>query len=418
MNLIFQIVNAFIEDTCVIIVVAFLLARGKMLALMDQSKRSRRQIFYLGVVFGLIGLTETIFPGARYPYVANTLIVTFAAVTAGLAPALIAGCLIAVASLFFQPLQSVLNTLGTDVLSALVGAGVASICSSWRAPLRSFAAGIAAQASAILFLVQTARLRHVAYPLVHAFFSIPANGFGMLLLLLVVNDARLRAESERHRAEAEQSRALVSEAQLRALRSRVHPHFLFNALTSIAALCGIAPEKAEAAVLRLSQLMRRSLEYDLSKPLTLSDEMEYIAAYLEIEQHRFGSRLHIEHAVDPACAHILIPAFAMQTLVENAINHGVGPKIGQGHICIVAKRTRQNTLLAVMDDGIGIPAQVRKETKAGQREHGLQILTTQLVLLYGSHARLRLYQRKGGGTLAAFFIPTHNEKTITGGSRP
>ena len=97
-----------------------------------------------------------------------------------------------------------------------------------------------------------------------------------MLLLLVAHDARLRAESERNRAEAERAQALVTEAQLNALRARVHPHFLFNALTSIAALCAEAPPRAEAATVRLGQLMRHALETHGTTPLCLSDEIAHV----------------------------------------------------------------------------------------------------------------------------------------------
>ena len=407
MNGYFQMINAFIEDTCVIIVLAYLLARGGMLAMVFNSRRTRRESLYLGAIFGLIGLTEVIFPGARYPYVTNTLIVSFAAFMVGLSPALLATCLIALTSLCFQSAPNVARTLGADGLSALIGAGFGFAFANRKRPGQAFLAGVCAQSAAVALLFLNSSRTHAPYPLTHVLMSVPANGLGMLLLLLVLNDARIRANSEQHRADAERSHALVAEAQIRAIRARIHPHFLFNSLTSIAALCGIAPDRAESAVVRLSELMRRSLETNLSEPLCLSAEMENVDGYLELEQHRFGPRLHVYKALDPACASVRIPGFAMQTLVENAVNHGVGPKPGPVTLCIVARKTKTCVLLAVADDGAGISTEARRLAAVpGSREHGLQILAAQLALLYGKRARIRLLRRSGGGTLVAFAVPT------------
>lgn len=406
MNGFFQTINAFIEDTSVIIVLAYLLARGGMLAMVFDPRRTRRQVVYVGTVFGLIGLTEVIFPGARYPYVTNTLIVCFAAFMVGLSPALLATCLIALFSLCFQSIPNVAKTLGVDSLSALIGASLGFAFSARKGPWQALLTGICAQSVAVALLFLNASIAQTPYPLIHALLSIPANGLGMLLLLLVLNDAQVRAASERNRADAERSHALIAEAQIRAIRARVHPHFLFNALTSIAALCEIAPNKAESAIVRLSQLMRRSLETNLAEPLCLWAEMENVDGYLELEQHRFGPRLRVAKALDPACASVRIPAFAMQTLVENAVTHGIGPKPGPVALCIVARASKTGVLLAVADDGVGISSEARKLAREpGSREHGLQILSAQLALSYGKGARLRLLRRAKGGTLVAFLVP-------------
>ena len=268
---------------------------------------------------------------------------------------------------------------------------------------------------------------HSTHVAASALAAIPANGFGVLLLQLLLNDARMRADSERHRLEAERAQALVAESQLVALRARVHPHFLFNALTSIAALCSLAPERAESSVLRLSQLMRRALEANSSAPLPLSEEIEYVRGYLEIEAHRFGSRLHITWDIAPAAETVLLPAFALQTLVENGVGHGIAPRMGPGHIHIAARLHANRVLIAVRDDGVGMKTEQgegREETRreelsrrdasglnepqnweANKRLHGLQLANAQLVLLYGKRARLRLFSREDQGTLAAFAVP-------------
>jgi signal transduction histidine kinase len=323
-----------------------------------------------------------VFPGKRQPYVADTLLVIFATVVGGLRVGLVAATVLSLGARLFEGSAADMITLLTTFTSALFAEGIARLFPNRRRPLCGLVTGAGAQAGA-------------------------AGVRFLLLLLLVVNDARIRADSERNRAAAERAHTLVAEAQLNALRARIHPHFLFNTLTSIAALCGIAPDRAEAATLRLSQLMRRALDSNLAAPLGLDEELDYVRGYLEIEQHRFGQRLNIVWEIDPTCGPAQIPGFAVQTLVENAITHGIGPKIGPGQIRVVARQFRDKALIAVMDDGQGMDAstQTRALQSGAEREHGLRILTQQLVLLHGPRARLRLFSRPDRGTLACFVVP-------------
>ena len=406
-NAYFSVINAFIEDSSVIVVVAYLLARGRMLHLLFAERRDLRISLFLGLILGLIGLTEAVFPGKRQPYVADTLLVIFATVVGGLRVGLLSAAVLSVGSALLEAPSADMITLLTTFAAALFAEGIAHLFPDRRQPLCGLAAGAGAQAGASLVHFSLAKALHVPFAFRHAATSIPANAFGLVLLLVVVNDARIRADSERNRAAAERAHTLVAEAQLNALRARIHPHFLFNTLTSIAALCGIAPERAEAAILRLSQLMRRALDSNLAASLCLEDELDYVRGYLEIEQHRFGQRLNIVWEIDPACGSARVPGFAVQTLVENAITHGVGPQMGPGTVRISARRFRDEALIAVLDDGQGMEETTRTRALMleGDREHGLRILTQQLVLLHGRRARLRLFTRPDKGTLACFAVP-------------
>ncbi len=407
MNAYFSVINAFIEDSSVIVVVAYLLARGRMLRLLFAERRDLRSSLFLGLILGLIGLTEAVFPGKRQPYVADTLLVIFATLIGGLRVGMVAATVLSLGAALFEAPSADMIRLLTTFASAFFAEGIARLFPDRRQPLCGLAAGIGAQSGAAVVRFALAKALHLPFALWHAAVSVPANAFGLLLLLLVVNEARIRADSERNRTAAERAHTLVAEAQLNALRARIHPHFLFNTLTSIAALCGIAPDRAEAATLRLSQLMRRALDSNLAAPLGLEEELDYVRGYLEIEQHRFGQRLNIVWEIDPACGAAQVPGFAVQTLVENAITHGVGPQMGPGQVRVVARRFRDEALIAVMDDGQGMDNAARTQAlqSEGEREHGLRILTQQLVLLHGPRARLRLFTRLEEGTLACFAVP-------------
>ena len=403
------VLNAFIEDTCVLMVIAYLLARGRMLTLLFAERAIEQRALILGVVLGLVGLTETIFPGLRSPYVLHTLIITFATLIGGLRVGLIATCtvLLGVAALGTTP--GVVETALTLSASCLLAEAVRRLFGTRYTLLRGMTAGVCAQSGVVALHQLPLAGFHPSHAVAHALVAVPANGFGVLLLQLLLNDARTRALSDRHRLEAERAHALVAESRLSALRARVHPHFLFNALTSIAALCSLAPDRAESSILRLSQLMRRALEFDVSAPVCLSEEIEHVQGYLEIEAQRFGSRLQTAWEIDGAATAVQIPAFALQTLVENAVGHGIAPKMGPGTVRITARvnQSARRVLIAVQDDGVGLTnrRQIPSALPDSERTHGLQIVNAQLTTLYGSRARLRLFTREERGTLVAFAVP-------------
>ena len=124
----------------------------------------------------------------------------------------------------------------------------------------------------------------------------------------------------------------VTEAELRALRAQVNPHFLFNSLNSIANLVVTNPEQAETMTLRLARVFRHVLANSARPLISLHEEIDFLETYLQIEEARFGSRLQVKIAVDPAVAMEQIPSLILQPIVENALKHGLGPKPGLGHL--------------------------------------------------------------------------------------
>ncbi len=150
---------------------------------------------------------------------------------------------------------------------------------------------------------------------------------------------------------------LASEAELRALRAQIHPHFLFNALTTIGYLIQAAPEKALSTLMRLSGLLRSVLR---SSPefSTLGEELAIIAAYLDIESARFEDRLFVTIDVSEKLREIKIPALLLQPLVENAIKHGISESGAGGEVRISAELIGGETptaslRLVVKDTGVG-----------------------------------------------------------------
>jgi sensor histidine kinase YesM len=135
-----------------------------------------------------------------------------------------------------------------------------------------------------------------------------------------------------------QSDVSAREAELRALRAQLDPHFLFNSLNSINALVGSDPEGARRMCERLGDFMRRTLALGAKDEVPLAEELALVDRYLEIEQVRFGERLQITREIDPATATCMVPPLLLQPLVENAVKHGVARRVEGGCIRIAAHR--------------------------------------------------------------------------------
>ena len=167
-------------------------------------------------------------------------------------------------------------------------------------------------------------------------------GMGVLLYLLSagLNYAAVAAEQS-HQADrrAVESRALAREAELRALKMQINPHFLFNSLHSIAALTAVDVVRAREMCVRLSDFLRAGLALGERESIPLSEELALARRYLEVEQIRFGERLRVEENVAPDCEQCAIPALLLQPLVENAVKHGIAGMVEGGAISLTATRT-------------------------------------------------------------------------------
>ena len=200
----------------------------------------------------------------------------------------------------------------------------------------------------------------------------------------------------------------VTEAELRALRAQINPHFLFNSLNTIANLIVTDPPRAETMTLRLAKVFRHVLAHT-SRPLApVSEEMEFLRTYLEIEEARFGSRLQVEIRVSPEVAFEPVPSLILQPLVENALKHGLGPKTGPGRLWISAEPRGDRVCLAVEDDGVGLDNGTSgKSNGNGATSHGvgLRNITQRLATLYQDRAQVTLEPRTPEGARVTLLVP-------------
>src|SRR6185295_5282614 len=194
-------------------------------------------------------------------------------------------------------------------------------------------------------------------------------------------------ERELRAAELE---ATLAQARLQALKMQLQPHFLFNTLQTIAELVHQDPDGADQMILRLSELLRITLQSNAVNEVSLKEEIDFLKVYLEIEQARMGARLAVRMRIDPDTWIAQVPNLLLHPLVENAIRHGIAPYATGGQITISSARENGSLRLLVRDTGPGLSSD-------GVRTSGVGLANTRARLrqLYGSGARLDLTNDHG-----------------------
>ncbi|MCC6242420.1 MAG: histidine kinase [Gemmatimonadaceae bacterium] len=192
-------------------------------------------------------------------------------------------------------------------------------------------------------------------------------------------------------------------AELEALRGRLDPHFLFNTLHSVTVLIQHDPVSATQAVERLSALLRYVLDMRQGgrEEVSLSDEVAFTEAYLALEALRFGDRLRVERDISPEALTRSVPSFVLQSLVENAVKHGIAPRASGGTVRLAGRISNQLLVLDVSDDGPGLT------TGAETRGFGvgLDALRQRLAALYGDAARVDVRSAPTTGFAVSVSLP-------------
>src|SRR2546421_1426926 len=220
-----------------------------------------------------------------------------------------------------------------------------------------------------------------------------------------IRNFRISQERERRATELE---ARLTSAKLQALRMQINPHFLFNTLNSIAALVYVNPRAADEMLGDLSELLRRSLDSMEEQEIPLAQELEFIGAYISIEQKRFGERLRVEQSVPDELMKALVPALMLQPLVENAIRHGIEPRRGPGLISIEAKQEDKHLHLIVRDNGRGLPG--ADLNSSARRGIGLANTEARLQGLYGQDQSFSFGRAEPQGCQVDIHLPLHLER--------
>ena len=256
-------------------------------------------------------------------------------------------------------------------------------------PALGFASGVALGAAAALMVLRA--LLGTEWLLTVA----ALTAYSSMLLFAghtVTNSARtLFRHATNQAAMAADARSQAAAAQLAALQARMNPHFLFNALNTVASLVRSNPPAAERVVENLSDVLRQTLHRSAGSVGTVQEELDYVRAYLTLEQERWGSRLRVEWGVDDEARSRSLPPLVLQPLVENALAHGVGSRLTGGTIWITV-RAGDSLTIRVKDDGPGFPALWKEGT-------GLGNLRERLHAIYGERATLAVASEGDGANV-------------------
>ena len=201
----------------------------------------------------------------------------------------------------------------------------------------------------------------------------------------------------------EQNQQMLLRARMDALTSQINPHFLFNTLNTVSSLIRIDQDLARGVVLRLSKILRRLLRKHETF-VALREELDFIDDYLGIEMIRFGSdKLQFFKEVDDATLDAFVPSMLLQPMVENAIKHGLAPRLEGGQIYVRAHLVDGRLALEIEDNGIGIPPDRLREVYGGGI--GISNVNERLRLLYGDQFKMNIRSQEGKGTVIHIEIP-------------
>ncbi len=297
--------------------------------------------------------------------------------------------------------------------ASLLGVAVWHVCQRWPWPFRLdlkfyllqvlFASTYSVLWSILVFALEAMRRGNITLD----FWKSPLLGWQLLTgiwlygLFAGVSYA-VQTRNRLHEKEtlAARAEALAAAARLDAIRARLNPHFLFNALHTLAALVKFNPSSAEDAIERLGDMLRYTLKEDGRELVEFAEEYEFTRQYLAFEQLRYQERLKVDLEIDRECFSFEVPPFSMQTLAENAVRHAISIRPEGGSILIRCSCRDGKLNVVVRDDGPGGGADV-----GPSHQFGLRSLRERLQAAYGAEADLRV-DSSPQGCEASFVVPS------------
>ena len=241
---------------------------------------------------------------------------------------------------------------------------------------------------------------------------------GLGIAAVVYTHRRLQREIEEREARMAALREAALRARLRALQAQINPHFLFNALNSLAELVHGDPDEAEQLVGDLAHLLRYSLRSSAEGLVPLGNELEATQRYLRLERARLGDRLKVQFDVAEEANGVAVPGLVLQPLVENAVGHAVAPRPEGGSIRVEAAVNEDELRIVVEDDGPGLDddqlrryrSEARGDGPVGTGGAGGGLANVQQRLALSTGGELRVSRRSEGGTCVQLLVPTHGPR--------
>jgi len=226
-------------------------------------------------------------------------------------------------------------------------------------------------------------------------------------LVRATNEVARWVSGQLELAELDASRTRLMEAEVRALRAQISPHFIYNSLTAIASFVRTDPERARELLLEFAEFTRYSFRRH-GEFTTLDEELRSVERYLVLEKARFGDRLNLTLRIAPEVLPVALPFLCLQPLVENAVRHGLEGKPGPGRVTIIAEDHDREAVISVEDDGVGEdPERVRRALAGGGSPDsiGLGNVDERLRSTYGDDYGLVVETARGAGTKVTVRVP-------------
>lgn len=387
-----------LEKTSLIVVLFLLISKLKIFkSIFEKEDYDKKDLFVISAVFTLLSIIGT-YNGIVYKgSILNTRIITivsggilfgpFVSIPAGIISGL---------HRFLMHSQSMtavpcfISSISAGILSGLF---YKKIPAKFRV-IYGILVGMVSENITIILIYFLATPRDLALDIIHTIYlPLIVGQLGIGFMVSIVNTIEKDKRDIEERKKAEMS----------ALQRQINPHFIFNALNTIASFIRFDPQKARDLIISLSTYLRHNLEFN-DNLIDIEKEMEQVRSYIDIEQARFGNTLNIVYDIDKT--NVKIPSLIIQPLVENAIIHGILPmdNKSQGKIKISVKNLDSKVKISVEDNGVGIDQKVIKNLYSGN-------MPENKIGLYNVHLRIKLYYHKGleitkldRGTLIEFYV--------------
>ncbi len=228
--------------------------------------------------------------------------------------------------------------------------------------------------------------------------------FGVAVYLCVVgieHATRYFIDAREREVQVARLSEQLAGARFAALQAQLNPHFLFNTLNTITVLVRDNDRQGAVSIIEhLSELLRRTLSRHQANEVTLGEELDLVRQYVAIEQARFSDRLRPEFRIPESLMSAMMPSFALQHLVENAIRHGIAKDSDAGLLLVTATRSADMLEIIVINDGVSIDPSI-----AAPPGHGIENTRERLRALHGEYATLEIAPRPEGGTIATLRVP-------------
>ena len=387
-----------LEKTSLIVVLFLLISKLKIFkSIFEKEDYDKKDLFVISAVFTLLSIIGT-YNGIVYKgSILNTRIITI--VSGGLLFGPFVSIPAGIISGLHRFLMHSQSMTAVPCFISSISAGILSGLFYKKIPAKfrviyGILVGMVSENITIILIYFLATPRDLALDIIHTIYlPLIVGQLGIGFMVSIVNTIEKDKRDIEERKKAEMS----------ALQRQINPHFIFNALNTIASFIRFDPQKARDLIISLSTYLRHNLEFN-DNLIDIEKEMEQVRSYIDIEQARFGNTLNIVYDIDKT--NVKIPSLIIQPLVENAIIHGILPmdNKSQGKIKISVKNLDSKVKISVEDNGVGIDQKVIKNLYSGN-------MPENKIGLYNVHLRIKLYYHKGleitkldRGTLIEFYV--------------